>query len=66
MKDTDERYITNEFLEKYYPAETLAQSREKYIKFKDKLNQERRKSGQPTLSDADLSQIIDKHFKAQQ
>lgn len=66
MREIDERYITKEFLEKYFSAKSLFQSKEKYIRYRENLNQKRRTSGKNPLCDGDLSQIIDELFKAEQ
>ena len=73
MENIDRRYVTPEFLLKYFPdpdkfhklssnpkQSILAASEEIYIKWKDSINKKRRKSGKPPLSDSDLVNIIKK------
>jgi len=75
MSNIDKRYITEDFLLDHFPSpdrfqelasnpkeSTLAVSEERYIMFRNNLNQERARSGKPPLSDSDLAEII-KHEK---
>ena len=70
-KNIDKRFISNEFLLKYFPSphrfkeitsnppeSTLVASEERYIEFRENLNNKRRRSGKSHLSDSDLAIII--------
>jgi len=59
----DKRIITKEFLDEFFPEHTSFKSKEKYISFKQNINQQRTKSGKPVLCDFDLYQIISEHSK---
>ena len=71
----DKRFITDEFLLTYFPYKDrfhcnfdrgLSYSEEIYIKYRTKLNQKRAKSGQPTLSDSDLKEVIESYYNLSQ
>lgn len=65
----DKRVITDDFLLKYFPSKNgfhetdigkLESSTRIYLEFKKNLNQERTRSGQPSWSDSDIKQIIER------
>ena len=67
----DRRWISNDFLLMYFPSpqryheleskppkSTLAISEERYLFFKKKLNEERKRSGKSPWSDSDITAFI--------
>lgn len=71
MDKIDTRHITPDFLLDYFPSpdryqelfsnppkSTLEVSMERYVKFKNNINQERARSGKPPLCDADIASVV--------
>lgn len=71
IDDIDKRFITDDFLLKYFPSpdrfneitsnppkSTLSVSEQRYIKFREEVNKEIKRSGHDALSDMQLATII--------
>ena len=71
MKNIDSRFITSDFLMKYFPSpnrfhelsskppeSTLAASEELYLAYKDSVNQQLQRNGKDQLSDYAISLIF--------
>ena len=59
MEEFDKRYITKEFLKKYFPRNRDSNSERAYLDVREEINQRRKISGRPRLSDEDLCEVID-------
>ncbi len=71
--DVDKRFVTKEFLLKYFPdpfrfkhlkenplSSSLGESLDKYLEWRNNINQSRQKSGKSILADCELVDIIKK------
>ena len=68
--DIDRRFVTDKFLDRFFPVPHKEEERlyideqlQKYRVFRNEINQKRRLSGHSTISDANLTTILEEYYK---